>query len=182
MSTLLKTRLSAKDLALISLFSALWAALNLTVAPLGFRLLMLPITHGTITFLTLLLAVWATDKFGSASLVGIIGSIIVLLTGGPLPVIGFGLAALLFDVLLLVNHHKINLKLGNLAIAFFATIVSAYFGGAINGIFILNQAPQFAVTVWAGWTAVGAAIGAAVTLPIIATLERANVKKIEAAS
>jgi hypothetical protein len=143
---------------------------------------MLPITHGTITFLTLLLAVWATEKFGSASLVGIIGSIIVLLTGGPLPVIGFGLAALLFDLLLFSNHHKINLKLGNLATAFFATIISAYFAGAINGVFILNQAAEFALTVWAGWTAVGAAIGAAAILPIIATLERANAKKIEASS
>ncbi len=182
MAPLLKKRLSAKDLALISLFSALWVALNLTVAPLGFRLLMLPITHGTITFLTLLLAVWATEKFGSASLVGIIGSIIVLLTGGPLPVIGFGLAAIPFDLLLFSSHHKINLKLGNLATTFFATIISAYFAGAINGVFILNQAVQFALTVWAGWTAVGALIGAAAILPIIATLERANVKRIEAAS
>jgi hypothetical protein len=177
--TISKTLFSAKDLALISLFSALWVALNLTVAPLGFRLLGLPIMHSVITFLTLLLTVWATNKIGAASLVGIIGSTIVLLAGGPLPVIGFGLAALLFDAILTLNRHKIDLKWRRLAIAFLATLISAYFGGAINGIFILNQAPQFAVTIWAGWTTIGAAIGLAVTLPLIATLERANVKKIK---
>ena len=175
----IKTHLTAKDFALISLFSALWAALNLTVAPVGFRLLMLPITHGIVTFLVLMLAAWSTEKFGAASLVGLIGSTIVLLTGGPLPVIGFAFAAPVFDAILSINHHKINLKPAQLANVILATAISAYSAGAINGVLILNQEPVFALTVWAGWTMLGALIGVAVTFSVIATLEKANVKKIK---
>ena len=176
-----KTRFTTTNIALISIFSALWIVLNLTVAPLGFQLLRLPIIHGIITFLTLLLVTWATSRYGAASAVGIIGSIIVLLAGGPLPVLGFAVASLLFDAILLVNRHKLNLKPVNLAIAVLATIVCSYFAGVLNGIFILNQAPLFAVTVWGSWTIVGGIIGLAVALPVIAALERANVKKVKTA-
>jgi hypothetical protein len=71
------------------------------------------------------------------------------------------------------------MKPANLAIAALATIISAYFAGVINGIFILNQAPVFAVTIWGSWTTVGGIIGFAITLPIIGALERAHVKKVK---
>jgi hypothetical protein len=174
-----KTRFTTTNIALISIFSALWIALNLTVAPLGFRLLGLPIIHSVIIFLTLLLVVWATGQYGVASSVGIIGSIIVLLAGGPLPVLGFAVASIIFDVILVANHHKLNMKPYSLAIALLATIACAYFAGVINGIFILNQAPAFAVTVWGSWTIVGGIIGFAMALPIIGALERAHVKKVK---
>lgn len=175
------THFTTANVALIGIFSALWIALNLTVAPLGFRLLHLPIIHGVIIFLTLFLVTWATNQYGAASAVGIIGSIIVLLAGGPLPVIGFALSSLLFDIILLANHHEIDLKLANLAIAVLATIVCSYFAGIVNGIFILNQVPVFAVTVWGSWTIVGGILGVVVAMPIVGALEKAQVKKIKKA-
>lgn len=174
-----KTRFTTMNIALISIFSALWIVLNFTVAPFGFQLLRLPIIHGVIIFLTLLLVVWATGQYGAASSVGIIGSIIVLLAGGPLPVLGFAAASILFDVILVANHHKLNMKPYSLAIAALATIICAYFAGVLNGIFILNQALVFAVTVWGSWTIVGGIIGFAMALPIIGALERAHVKKVK---
>ena len=96
----------------------------------------------------LLLVTWATGQYDAASAIGIIGSAIVLLAGGPLPILGFAVASLLFDLILVANHHKLNMKLTNLAVAVLATIVCSYFAGFINGIFILNQAPVFAGTVW----------------------------------
>ena len=174
-----KRRFSAVNLALISIFSALWIVFNFTVAPVGFQLTKLPLIHAVISFLTLLLATWATKQYGAASAVGMIGSTIVLLAGGPLPVLGFAAASLVFDAILLVNRHSLNMKPFNIAIACLATIVSSYFAGILNGILILNQAPLFAVTVWGGWTIVGGIIGFAIAYPIIGALERANVKKVK---
>jgi hypothetical protein len=172
--------LSTIDLALVSFFSAFWIALNFTVAPIGFRLFGLPVVHSIIAFLTLLLTVWATGKYGAATIVGMVGSAIVLLAGGPLPVIGFAASSILFDAILIANRHKINRKLYSTAIVLVATVICSYFAGVINGVLILNLKPvQFAVTIWASWTVVGGLIGLAVTLPVIAALEKADVKKVK---
>ena len=90
-----KNTLPTANIALISIFSALWVALNLTVAPLGFSLFGLPVIHSVIIFFMLLLVTWATGQYGAASAVGIIGSAIVLLAGGPLPFLALPYASLL---------------------------------------------------------------------------------------
>jgi hypothetical protein len=172
-------RFTTQDIALISIFSALWIALNYYIAPLSFQLLHLPVGHGILVFFTLLLVAWATGKYGAASAVGIIGSSIVLLAGGPLPVLSFAATSLLFDVILTASHHKLKIKPYNVGIAVLATAIAAYTAGAITGIFILNQPLQFATTVWSGWTLLGGIFGAAITFPIIGMLEKANVKKIK---
>jgi hypothetical protein len=128
-----------------------------------------------------LLVTWATGKYGAASAVGIIGSIIVLLAGGQLPVLSFAATSLLFDVILTASHHKLKIKPYNIGIAVLATAISAYTAGIITGTFILNQPLQFATTVWGGWTMLGGILGAAITLPVISLLEKANVKKIKTA-
>ena len=143
-----KNRFSV-NIALISIFSALWVALNLTIAPIGFALTGLPTIHSIIIFITLILVAWATGQYGAASLVGVIGSAIVLLAGGPLPVLGFIPAALIFDLLLLVIHHKVNLKPINIAFVLIASIVCAYVAAIVNGLLILNFAWMFTVTLWA---------------------------------
>jgi hypothetical protein len=167
------------NVALISVFSALWVVLNLTVAPIGFSLTGLPFMHAAIIFLTLLLATWATEQYGAASLVGLIGSAIVLLVGGPIFVLGFTVASLLFDALMLLNCHKVSMKPINLMAVFLIVIVCSYFAGFLNGFLFLSQAFLFALTVWSGWTAVGGAIGVIIALPIVAVLEKAQVKKVQ---
>jgi hypothetical protein len=169
------------NIALISIFSALWVALNLTVAPLGFSLFGLPVVHGVIIFFMLLLVTWATGQYGAASAVGIIGSAIALLAGGPLPVLGFVPAAILFDLVLLVNHHRINTKPVNIAVAVLASMVCAYVAALVNGIVILKLPLMVVLTVWGGWTVLGGIIGVVVTLPIVGALEKAQVKKVKTA-
>jgi hypothetical protein len=176
-----KKRFTTQEIALISIFSALWIILNYYVAPLSFQLLHLPVGHGILVFFTLLLVAWASGKYGTASTVGIIGSTIVLLAGGPLPVLSFAIASLLFDIILVACHHKLKTKPYSMGIAVLATAVSAYTAGIITGIFILNQQLQFAATVWGGWTLLGGILGATITLPVIGVLEKANVKKIKTA-
>jgi MFS family permease len=167
------------DIALISIFSTLWIALNYFAAPISFQLLHLPVGHGILVFFVLLLVAWATGKAGAAVAVAVIGSIVVLLAGGPLPVISFAAASTLFDATLTACHHKLKTKPYNMGIAVLATLISAYVAGVITGVFILNQGLWFALTVWAGWTLLGGILGAAITLPIIGALEKANVKKIK---
>jgi hypothetical protein len=176
-----KNRFSV-NIALISIFSALWIILNLTVAPLGFVVLHLPVIHSLIIFFMLILVTWATGQYGAASVVSIIGSVIVVLANPQvLPVLGFVPAALLFDLMLLANRHRVNLKPINIAIVVFASIVCAYVAATVNGLVILNLAWIFTLTVWAGWNILGAIIGVAATLPVIGVLEKAQVKRVKIA-
>jgi hypothetical protein len=167
------------NISLIGIFTALWIALNLTVAPISFSLTGLPVIHSLIVFFTLALVVWVTGQFGAASFVGIIGSAIVLLAGGPLPVIGFVPASIIFDLLMTMTHHKINLRPSIIAVMVISAIVSSYVGAVVNGLFILSFAPAFTFTVWGGLVVIGGIIGVAVALPIIGTLERAQVKRVK---
>jgi len=174
-----KKHFTTVDIALTSVFCALWVVLNLTVAPISFRLLGLPIIHDLITFFIFLIVAWATGKFGTTSFVGIVGAIIVSLAGGPLPVIGFAAASILFDALMIANHHKINLKIYNIATTALATIVSAYFAGILIGVLFMNGSLDWALTFWGMWHLIGGVIGIVATLPVIAILEKANVRKIK---
>jgi hypothetical protein len=175
-----KNRFSV-NIAYISIFSALWVILNLTIAPLGFALLHLPVIHSLIIFFMLMLVVWVSGQFGVASAVSVIGSVIVVLVNpSVLPVLGFIPAAFLFDLFLLVNHHKVNLKTAALATVILASVVCAYVAALVNGFLILGLEAQFTFTVWAGWNVLGALIGVAIALPIIAVLERAQVKRVKA--
>ena len=174
-----KNRFSV-NIAYISIFSALWVILNLTVAPLGFALLHLPVIHSLIIFFMLVVVVWVSGQVGVASAVSVIGSVIVVLVNPQvLPVLGFIPAAFLFDLVLLINHHKINLKGITLAIVILASIVCAYVAAIVNGFLILNLDATFTLTVWAAWNGLGAIIGVVIALPIIAALERAQVKRVK---
>lgn len=175
-----KNRFSV-NIAYISIFSALWVILNLTIAPLGFALLHLPVIHSLIIFFMLMLVVWVSGQIGVASAVSVIGSVIVVLVNpSVLPVLGFIPAAVLFDLLLLVNHHKVSLKAVALAIVILASVVCAYVAAVVNGFLILSLDATFTLTVWAAWNVLGALIGVAIALPIIAALERAQVKRVKA--
>ena len=145
-----KNRLTV-NIALISIFSALWVVLNLTIAPLGFAVFHLPVIRSLIIFFMFILVLWATSQNGAVSLVSIIGSAIVLLTGGPFSSLRFcsSCAAILFS-LVGKSCHKINLKLLNITVVVIASILSAYVAAVVNGVLILNLAWIFTLTFWAG--------------------------------
>ena len=175
----MKNRFSV-NIALISVFSALWVVLNLTVAPLGFAVFHLPVVHSLIIFFMLVLVTWATGQYGVASVVSIIGSAIVVLANPlVLPVLGFVPAAFLFDLVLFLNRHNVNVKLRNIALVVFAAIVCGYVAAVVNGIVILNFAWMFTLTVWASWNVLGAIIGVVIALPIVGVLEKAQVKRVK---
>jgi len=173
-----KKRFNTRNIALISIFGALWIALNLVAAPISFSLTGLPVIHVFLVYFVLLLVVWATGEFGAASFVGLVGSAIVLLAGGPLPMFGFAAGSVLFDSILILNHHILTTKNSSIAIAVIATIVSSYVAGNINGLLILNLPLAFSATIWSGENLAGATLSLIVALPTINFLEKAKIRQI----
>jgi hypothetical protein len=77
-------------------------------------------------------------------------------------------------------ERKIRNSIYSLTTAAIATILSAYVAGVLIGVLITpNSGLQWALTFWGGWHVVGGIFTLAVTLPIIVTLEKANVRKIK---
>ncbi|MGQ9624679.1 MAG: hypothetical protein ACUVT9_04840 [Candidatus Bathycorpusculaceae bacterium] len=176
-----KAHFATVDVALIGVLSALWATLNMTIGRLGFTWFNLPIFCDFAVFFTLLLTVWIIGKFGAASIVGVIGSIIYMLILPSTHIIGFTISSVLFDVLMFASTHRINLKIRDMTIAALATAISAYFAGVVIGTIFMGRPMEWALTFWGGWHLVGGLIGAIIALPTIGVLERANVRRIKGA-
>lgn len=179
-----KTYFTTVDIVFVSVFCAIWPTLNLTLGWWGFLWFGLPIFCDFAVFFTLLLTTWATGKFGTASLVGIIGPIITLFIRTSPHMVGFAASAMLFDILMLANRHKIRLRAYNMTIAALVTAISAYFAGVVIGIFFMNKplewtTVQWSLTIWGGWHLIGGIISIVITLPMIGILEKANVRKIK---
>jgi hypothetical protein len=177
-----KNYFATVDIALTGVFCALWIVLNLALGPLSFQLLGLPIIHDFAVFFTLLLVVWVTGRFGTSLLVGIIGSAVAILLGPPPmvgPMICFAASAIVFDLLMSANHHKIPTSIYSFTVASIATIVSAFFAGVLIGVlFTSDPSFQTALTFWGGWHIIGGIMTLAITLPIVAALEKANVRRL----
>jgi hypothetical protein len=175
-----KTYLTTVDVALTGVFCALWIALNLTLGPLSFQLLGLPILHDFGVFFTLLLVAWVTGRFGTSLLAGIIGSIFAILLGVPPLIICFAASAVVFDMLMFGNHHRIRMARYSLGTTAIVTLVSAYFAGVLIGVFFTpGETFSWALTFWGGWHLVGGMMTVVITFPIIIALEKANVRKIK---
>lgn len=164
---------TTEDIALIAVFSALYATLSLT-APISVTLLGLPIIHDFAVFFPLLLVTWTTAKFGTAMLTAAIGTAITLLLGAPAVMIAFAATAPLFDAIMLLSRHRLNPTKRNIATTILATSTSAYATGAIIGTLFLHRAPLWIFTFWSMAHLIGALITTAITLPIIAALHKAN--------
>jgi hypothetical protein len=174
------TYFSSVDVALTAVFSALWIAVNLTLGPLSFSLTHLPVLHAFGIFFTLLLVAWVTGRFGTSSMAGIIGTIFALLLGAPVLIVCFSASAVVFDLLMFANHHKIRIARNSLAITAVVTMASSYLAGVLIVLFgFVGGGLQYGVTFWGAWTLAGGVLALAVTLPIIIALEKAHVRKIK---
>jgi len=171
--------LKTVDIALISVFSAMWIVLHLYLGPLGFQLLHLPVLCDVSAFVTLIIAVWAIGKFGGASAICIIGSLIVLgIRSAPFQ-LGFLVSAIIFDILCLaIRHNPLKGTLNTLGLSIF-TIISAYIAGVIIGVFFMTGGTYWALTFWGGWHAVGGLLSVIIALPIIGALEKAGVRTLK---
>lgn len=167
-----------KYIAFIGIFSGLWAALNLTIGPLGFTLFRLPIFCDVASYFPLLVTVWFLGKYGSATGVGIIGSLVTFfLRPGSTQMIGFAVSAVLFDLLMLFLKHNISFNIRNVLGVSIITLVSAYIAGFVIGAFIMMGGVVWALTVWAPLHAAGGFLSIIISYPILVALEKSGVKK-----
>ena len=169
------------DLILIGILSALWIVLHLTIGRLGFALFRLPIFCDVAAYFTLLLSVWIFGKFGAASIVGVVGSVVTLfLSPEASQILGFAVSAVLFDVLCLTIRHKAFTRIANIVFVSAITIASAYFAGAVIGSVLMTTQPYWSVSwaldYWASLHAAGGLLSLLVALPVIGALERAGVR------
>ena len=118
-------------------------------------------------------------RFGTSSMAGIIGSIFAILLGAPALIVCFCASAVVFDVLMFANHHKIRIARNSLAITAIVTMLSAYLAGVLIIMFFQGGGLLYALTFWAVWTLIGGILALVITLPIIIALEKANVRKIK---
>ena len=167
---------STRDLAGITIFAALWGVLNGTLSPIFFRIFHLPFLCDLIGFATIILAVWWARKFGTATFVGFIATIInYMFMPESLHFLGFTAASIVFDVLasLIGYEHLFRKKLFGSLILFTISVFSAAVAGLIIGNFFLIPAilqSWGGILGWAGLHATGGVIGGAVGVTLMNAL------------
>lgn len=165
-------------IAIISLLSSISGILQVFIAPIMFSAIQLPFGHDIIVFFSLLLSVWIVRRFGGATGVGIISSLVVLFLRPDMSiVIGFALSSFIFDLLMFAVGHDIKYGTKNVLTVSFSTILSAYVAGVIIGLAFMNGSPQWAFLVWGPLHAVGGAVSLILFYPVLAALERTGVRK-----
>jgi len=169
----------SKFIAIVSLLSALSGTFQVFVAPITFQILGgLPFAHDLIVFFPIILSVWIIGRFGAATGVGIISTLIVLFLNSSLFfVVGFVIAAFIFDLLLFVVKHKVTFKISNILTVSLSAIISFFIGGFILGLLITSGSLQSSLTYWAPLHTVGGAIGMIISYPLLAGLDRTGVRK-----
>jgi len=159
------TYFKTRDIAGIAIFAALWGVLNVTLSPAFFRLFHLPFLCDLIGFASLTLAVWWVRKIGTATLVGIIATIVnFMFRPTAMHFLGFTAASIVFDVLSFVSGYERLFKrriLGSIILTAISIVSAAVAGIIIGSFFMAPKALQRwgGVLGWAGLHAIGGIIG-----------------------
>ena len=132
---------SSRDIVAISMCSALWGVLNVTISPVFWTMTRLPFACDLIGFTCLIIAVWWTKKLGTATAVGFIATVInLILRPTTLHFIAFTVASILFDITTRVVGYKTcfsNPKSSSVSLVALS-IISGAVAGSIIGNFFMN--------------------------------------------
>ena len=165
-----------RDLAIISIFAALWGVLNVTISPAFFQIFHLPFACDLIGFSALILATWWTRKLGTATFVGLIALIInIMIRPTAFHFFGFLAASVVFDILVFLSGYNriFKKRLVGSTVLFIISVFSAAVAGLMIGLFFM---PSPALTQWGGvvgWAglhAVGGVIGGTIGITLMNAL------------
>lgn len=166
----------SRDIAIIAICASLWGVLNSLFSPIFFSMFGLPLLCDLIGFTALTITVWWTRKFGSATIVGAIATVInFMLNPGAMIFLGFTAASIVFDVASwLIKYENIFRRHLNIAISMITiSTFSAAVAGFLIGTFFM-AAPALAkwggVLGWAGVHAMGGVIGGIVGVVLVSGL------------
>lgn len=172
-----------REVVAIALFAALWGILNSILSPIIFRITGLPIFCDMIGFASLILAVWWVRKIGSATLVGMVATIInFVFNPGGVHFLGFTAASIVFDILTRIMGYEncFRKRLSGSLLMLLASALSAAVAGWIIGSFFM-AAP--ALVKWGGvlgWVALhmaGGIVGWLIGMAIVLSLETRGLRK-----
>jgi hypothetical protein len=175
----------SRDIAVIALFSALWGVLNSIFAPIVFRVTGLPILCDMIGFAILSLTVWWVRKFGAATAVGLIATVVnFVFNPGGFHFLGFAVASIVFDIAAKLIGYNRSFKNSLFATASMlpVSVLSAAVAGLIIGTFFM-AAPALTkwggVLGWAGLHAIGGVIGGIIGIVLVASLASRGVHRMD---
>ncbi|MCC6018612.1 MAG: hypothetical protein NDF51_07090 [archaeon YNP-WB-040] len=187
--------MKAKSIAICAVMSALWVALNVSVAPIIFSLTNMPFACDFIHAIMVFTTSYASMEFGIATLSAIIVLIVTLFQRGfasGIYFLGFVLGTLLIDFLLsLVLKFK---GLGGFKRAFIVveglSIVFTAFSGFIIGLIMAFLQPALGVrnplviqmggwiftSYWTGMHTIGGIISGPAVFLVLKAIEKAGVR------
>jgi len=169
---------STRDVAAIAASSALWGILNVLISPIFWQVTGMPFMCDLLAFISLVLVIWWTRKFGSASLTGLVVTVLTfMLRPGAFFMLSFIVASILFDVLTRAvgyeNSFESSLR-GSLILVLFSTLCAGI-AGTIIGIFFMGFSAATAILTFAGLHAVGGVIGGTIGAILVRALVRRKV-------
>jgi len=166
-----------RDIAGIAIFAALWGVLNVTLSPVFFQLFHLPFLCDLIGFASVTLAVWWVRKIGTATLVGIIATIVnFMFRPAAMHFLGFMAASIVFDILSFASGYEWLFKrriLGSIILIAISVVSAAVAGLIIGAFFMMPKVLQRwgGAMGWAGLHAIGGVIGGVIGVSLINALE-----------
>lgn len=176
---------NTREIAAITLLSALWGVLNSIFAPIFFRMTGLPLLCDLIGFTVLVLTAWWVRKLGAASAVGIIATAInFIFNPAGTHFLGFTAASIVFDALAYIFGYERSFKDHSATTASMlpVSIASAAVAGFIIGTFFMTG-PDLekwgGVLGWAGLHAIGGFIGSVIGIIVVATLASRGIRRAE---
>jgi hypothetical protein len=132
---------TSRDLAAISLSSAIWAIINWLVSPIFWQLTHLPILCDMLGTSSLIVTAWWVRKPGATAFVGIVATVLnFILRPGANQFLGFTVASIFFDLVLSIISYPKAVE-GSIKSNIFLIVISGmttFIAGVIIGNMFLN--------------------------------------------
>lgn len=132
---------STRDLAAISLSSAIWAVINWLVSPIFWQLTHLPVLCDMLGISTLIVTAWWVRKPGSIAFVGLVATVLnFILRPDANQFLGFTVASIFFDVVISLLSYDLAVEGGmrSNVILFSVSGIASTIAGFIIGNLFLN--------------------------------------------
>ncbi|MCD6357842.1 MAG: hypothetical protein J7L75_04625 [Thermoproteales archaeon] len=168
--------LRASDVSIIALCAALWSVLNATLAPIFWRLTHMPFLCDLLAIVSLMLGVWWVRRLGTATLIGIIATILnFALRPGAIHFLGFTAASVVFDLLTRACGYErcFSPRLGP-ALLLALGMASTWIAGLLIGAFFMGG--RVPVLTFSLLHAAGGLIGSAIGLVLVKAIEARGVR------
>jgi len=166
-----------RDIVAIVICAALWTALNSTLAPVFFAATHLPFLCDFFAFVSLILVIWWTRRFGAASLTGlIVTGLSLAFRPEATQMIGFAVASIAFDILTRMVGYRncLDRPLPTVVgLVSFSTTCAGLAGLIIGSIFMNTEflTTMFGgIHAFVGLHAIGGFIGSVIGLILIGAL------------